>query len=237
MEALLVFAIVFLAIFTQSLTGFGLALVSMPLLTSVLGVGTAAPLVALIALVAEAILLLYFRQALSLTVIWRLALASVFGVPVGVLGLRIVDERLVLGLLGFVLAGYALYGLFSLRLPRLQHTLWAYGAGFLAGILGGAYNTSGPPVIVYGHSRRWAPSQFKANLQGFFLLNSAVVLVGHLLAGNMSPAVWRGSLSAAPAVPLGILAGLYLDRHIDPQRFRQLVLIVLFFLGLRLLLG
>jgi uncharacterized membrane protein YfcA len=63
MEWLLVFVIVFFAIFVQSLTGFGLALVSMPFLAALLGVQTAAPLVALFGLVAEVILLLYFREA------------------------------------------------------------------------------------------------------------------------------------------------------------------------------
>ena len=84
MEWLLVFLIVFFAIFTQSLTGFGLALISMPLLTALLGVETAAPLVALFGLLAEVILLLYFREAVNVRVIWRLIVASIVGVPVGV---------------------------------------------------------------------------------------------------------------------------------------------------------
>lgn len=71
MTAALVFAVVFLAVFTQSLTGFGLALVSMPLLTMVLGIQTAAPLVALVALAAEIVLLIYYREALNLSVVWR----------------------------------------------------------------------------------------------------------------------------------------------------------------------
>ena len=123
MEGLLVFLIIFLAIFIQSVTGFGLALVSMPLLTAVLGIQMAAPLVAFFGLVAEIVLLIYYRSAFNLGVVWRLGLASIFGIPLGVLALRVVPEEVVLTALGLVVAGYAFYALLNLRLPTIQHPL------------------------------------------------------------------------------------------------------------------
>ena len=69
---MLTFLIVFIAIFTQTLTGFGLALISMPLLVHVVGIQTAAPLVAIISGVAEAILLLLYRADLNLRAVTRL---------------------------------------------------------------------------------------------------------------------------------------------------------------------
>jgi hypothetical protein len=135
---LLVFFIVFLAIFTQSLTGFGLALVSMPLLSAVLGVQTAAPLVAIFALIAELVLLIYYRGALNLRVVWQLAIASIVGVPIGVVLLGAISEEVVLVILGLVVGGYALYALLNLHLPawcwfiswdfgRCLQYLWAAG--------------------------------------------------------------------------------------------------------------
>ncbi len=233
----LVFGTVFLALFTQSLAGFGLALVSMPILSLVLGVQTAAPLVAVFAPLAELALLIAYRQALSLRVVWQLAAASVIGVPVGVIGLRRLDERLVLVVLGVVIAGYALYTLLDLRLPNTQGTLWAWSAGLIAGVLGGAYNTSGPPVIIFGHSRRWPPPEFKANLQGFFVLNSVVILASHLLAGTTTTRVWSYSLVSFPAAALGIWAGLQMAKRLDPHKFSRLVLWLLLILGLSLLFG
>lgn len=53
MMPILVFIIVFVAIFVQAVTGFGLALVSMPLLVLALDIQVASPLVALIGGVAE----------------------------------------------------------------------------------------------------------------------------------------------------------------------------------------
>jgi uncharacterized membrane protein YfcA len=235
-EILLVMGVVFLALFTQSLSGFGLALVSMPLLVPFLGIHTAAPLVAFIALVGELILLAYYRADLNIRVVWGLAAASVIGTPLGVLLLRYAPERWVLGVLGFVVAGFALYALLNFKLPRLEHSLWGYTAGFLAGVLGGAYNTAGPPVILYGNCRRWSRDSFKSNLQGFFALNSIVILLSHFVAGGFTAEVWRIMPFGLGAAVLGIIAGLRLDKRLNPETFRKVVLVLLLFLGIRLLL-
>jgi len=237
MDWLPVVLIVFFAIFTQSLTGFGLALVSMPLLTALLGVGTAAPMVALFGLLAEVILLLAYRQAVNVRVIWRLIVASMIGAPVGILVIRSLDEQVVLAVLGVIVAGYALYALLKLRLPAIDGPAWAYGVGFLAGVLGGAYNTSGPPVIVYGNCRGWPPEEFKANLQGFFLLTTVIVTVSHVLAGNYSAEVLGYTLLALPAVVVGLAAGLALSRRVGAAVFRTMVLWLLLVLGVWLIVS
>ena len=232
----LIALIVFVAIFVQSLVGFGLALVSMPLLVAVVGLRVAAPLVALFGLLAEVLMLYHYRAALNLRAVWRIALTSVIGVPVGVWGLRQVDEAIILPLLGVVVTGYALYALFGPRLPDLKRPIWADMLGFLAGMLGGAYNMPGPPVIIYGTSRRWSPAEFKSNLQGFFILNSVLVVLTHVCVGNFTPDVLRGFVVAIPAVVLGALSGFALDRRVTPDRFHRLVLVVLVVLGVSLIL-
>ena len=66
MSQLFTLIIVFLAIFTQSLTGFGSGLVSMAFLPEILGVRTAVPLVVLVTGTLEAILLVRYRSAFNL---------------------------------------------------------------------------------------------------------------------------------------------------------------------------
>ena len=123
----------------------------------------------------------------------------------------------------------------NLKLPRPIHKSWAYGVGFVAGMLGGAYNTAGPPVIIYGNCRRWRPAEFKGNLQGFFVLNSTLVVIGHAVAQNLTPQVWQIYLWVLPAIGLGLVAGLSLDQYLSPERFRKIVLWLLVLLGLRLI--
>ncbi|MBZ0294745.1 MAG: sulfite exporter TauE/SafE family protein [Anaerolineae bacterium] len=236
MSPFLIALIIFFAIFTQSVAGFGLALISMPLLIEGLGVEVAAPLVALVAITAELILLIRYRHALNVKTLERLSLASLVGIPIGVFVASHADERLVLTLLGLVVTLYALYALLRLRLPAVQHPNWAFGFGFIGGILSGAYNASGPPVVIYGTCRGWSPAEFKSNLQGFFFVNSVMVIVTHTLAHHYTPYVWENYLAALPGLGLGLVLGLSLDRFVNPVRFRQIVLVLLVAIGINLIL-
>jgi uncharacterized membrane protein YfcA len=235
MTSLLIVLIVFFAIFTESFVGFGLALVSMPLLAFIVDLKFAAPLVALVGLTAELILLMYYRAAINLNAVRRLVLASLVGIPAGVAVLKHVDEQIILPLLGVILTGYGLYALSMPRLPALSNSNWANGLGFVAGLLGGAYNTPSPPVIIYGTCRRWTPAEFKGNLQAFFVVNSVIVVVAHVIARNYTQAVVHDYLFTLPAIGLGALAGFALDRRIDADRFHKVVLIMLIVLGLTLI--
>jgi uncharacterized membrane protein YfcA len=232
---LLAGGVVFLAVFTQSLSGFGVALVAMALLPAVIGIQNATPLVALVGVVMEAVLVIRYREALEVCSIWKIVLAAVIGTPIGVLFLSRVDESIALMILGFVITGYALYALIGFKLPRLESSLWAYFAGLLGGLLGGAYNTSGPPVIVYADCRRWSPDAFKGNLQGYFIIVSLAVAASHALNGNFDAEVWRMFWWTLPFVALGLIAGLSLDRWLNPILFRRMVLVLLVLMGLRLI--
>jgi uncharacterized membrane protein YfcA len=231
---LLVGLIVFAAVFVQCLSGFGSALVAMPLLLPMLGPKGAGPLMALVSVVVQAILLVRYRRSLSLGAIWRLSLASVLMIPLGVFLAGFVSERAVFGILAAVLVGYSLYALLNLKLPAAEHQAWGFAAGAAAGLLGGAYNTDGPPVIVYGSCRRWSPAEFKSNLQGLFAVNTLVILSVHAAAGNLQAGIWWHLLAALPAVAVGAAAGLALDRFVNQELFRKITLWLLLVLGLRL---
>jgi uncharacterized membrane protein YfcA len=234
--SLLVFAVIFFAALTQSLTGFGSGLVAMGFLASTLGVRTAAPLMVLVTTTLEAVLLLRGRAVLKWRAVWRLLLGAALGIPVGIAAVRIVPEEAVLTALGLMLMAYGAYALIRPALPKLERSAWAYGCGFLSGLLGGAYNAAGPPVIIYGDSQGWNPPTFKSNLQFFFLFIDALLLTGHAVGRNYTPAVWGGFRVALPAVALGIVAGLGLERLIPAAGFRRLVLALLIVMGARLVI-
>ncbi|MBT3189251.1 MAG: sulfite exporter TauE/SafE family protein [Anaerolineae bacterium] len=232
---LLIGAIFFLSAFTQGLSGFGVALVAMALLPNIIGIKDAIVLVALVAFVVDFGVLLRYRDSLQFKKVLPLILASFVGVPLGIFLLRRADEGLALAILGITLAGYALYALSGLRLLELKGKAWAYGTGFFGGLLGGAYNTPGPPIIMYASCKKWEPDVFKGNLQTFFIQNSIIVIIGHWASGNFTPDIlsifWRGS----PYLLAGLFAGLAMDRWINPEVFRKIVLVLLVVMGLRLI--
>ena len=233
---LLASAVIFAGCFTQSVSGFGVALVTMALLPSLIGLQAATPLVALVALTLEAIMLLRYHESLQIKSILGLLGASLITIPVGVIYLHRLDENVALFVLGLVLTLYALYALIGFRLPELKHPIWAWTFGVASGLLGGAYNISGPPVIVYGNCRKWLPAEFKSNLAGFFLVGSLVIVSTHWVSGNITPNVIALFLKTLPALLLGFILSQYFDRWLNPNIFRRVVLILLVILGIRLMM-
>jgi len=230
-------AIVFFAAALQSLTGFGFALVVMPLVTLVIDLQIAAPLIALAGLTAYTVNLVRFRGAVNWGEVARLGAASALGIPVGIWALARVDELVIARAMGAILIAYAAYALLHPAPARRPAQWWAYPAGFLAGCLGGAYNTPGPPVVVYGSLQQWPKDEYRAILQTLFFINGILIVGSHLLARHMVPQVWKLYAWVAPALLLGLWTGARLDHRLDQERFRNLVTAMILLLGVSLLLG
>jgi uncharacterized membrane protein YfcA len=237
MTGVLIAALVLFAAFVQSLSGFGFAVVIMPLVTLMLGLRTAAPLVAAIALTVYAINVLRFRHAINLAEVLRLAAASALGIPVGIWILSSLDEAIVQQVLGLMLIIFALYSLARPSGHRVLSRHWVYPSGFLAGCLGGAYNTPGPPAIVYGTLRQWPRDEFRAALQTLFLINATLVVASHFVAEHMTLQILGLYLYALPALGLGIFLASRVDGKVNRHQFRILVGIMVLILGGVLLLG
>ncbi len=237
MTEFLIVTIVFLASLVQSLSGFGFAAIIMPLITMAVGLSTAAPLVALAGLTTYAINLLRYRQAINVGELLRLGAASALGVPVGIWLLTSVDETLVRLILGLTLIAYAIYALVQPATPRLLSQKWVYPTGFVAGCLGGAYNTPGPPAVVYGQLRQWPKDEFRAVLQALFFANGVMVVASHCIARHMTTEILALYAYAAPALVLGMWVGSRVDAQVDGSRFRTLVTVMILLLGLLLVSG
>jgi len=228
--------IIFLGCFTQSLTGFSVALVTMTLLPSLIGLQIATPLVTLVGIVLEVMMLVRYRESIKLKSILGLIASALIAIPVGVIYFSRLDENIALFPLGTIITVYALYALIGFRLPVLEHPAWAWIFGFVGGLLGGAYNTSGPPAVVYGNCRKWSPQEFKSNLAGYFLVGSLMVVATHWLSGNFTSNVWFNFWVTLPALILGFLLGQSMDKWLNPETFRRIVLVMLAILGVRLIM-
>ncbi len=236
LNLVLVGTVLFLASFTQSVSGFGVALISMALLPLLMSVQSATALVALIVIIVDIGVLARYHKSLQIRDVLPLIPASLLGIPLGIFLLRYVKEEIMLVILGVVLVGYSIYALIGFRLPELKNRGWAYFTGFLSGLLGGAYNTNGPPIIIYATCRGWQPNVFKGNLQSFFLINSLMIIAGHAIGGSFTAEIWRMFLGGLPGIALGLLVGASLDKWINLVVFRKIVLLLLFVMGVNMIL-
>lgn len=235
LELTAVFAILFLAALTKATLGFGESLLAIPLLTLIVGVQTAAPLISLIAATVTLLLLVRNWQQIDFTATGRLLAAAVVGVPVGVWGLVALPAAWVTRFLGLLLIVVGSYNLWRPTLRGLHNPRWPYCFGFLAGLLGGAYNMASPPVLIYGAVRRWPPEQFRITMQGFFLPVSVLILLGHAGAGLWTREVLQLYAFSWPIMLIAFWLGNRFATQIDPKRLGQLLYGALIVLGVALL--
>jgi uncharacterized protein len=223
MLIIVVLAILFVVTFIKASLGFGDALLAMPLLTLALGVQTASPLIGLVTTSSTILILASNWRSIDLRSTWRLALAAVLGVPVGVWGLAMLPSAFVTACLGIVLILAGVSSLFKPAFLTCENAQWAWPFGFVAGILGGAYNTSGPPLVLYGSLRRWSPDRFRSTLQGCFLPACMVKLIGHGIAGLWTPQVLGFFVFSLPLVLAAFWFGSRISRTMSIDSFKRVV--------------
>ncbi len=216
-----VVAVVFLATLIRSAFGFGEALVAVPLLALRIPIEVAAPLAVLVSITVAAIVVAQDWREVHVRSAGCLVLATVAGLPLGLLLLTGVDSRIVKVGLAVVILAFALYSLaqrapFHLREDRVP---WLLGCGFVAGVLGGAYGMNGPSLVVYGSMRRWSAEQFRATLQAYFLPASVLGMVGYWAAGLWGPLVTRYYVITLPATLVATLLGRILNRALGGRDF------------------
>ena len=230
-----VLAVLFFATFVRSTFGFGEALLAVPLLSLAMPVDVAAPVAVLVSITVSIVALTRDWRHVHARSAARLVLATLVGTPLGLLLLTHAPEAVVKAILGVLIAVFSLYLLLGRKTVALKDDRSAWGFGFAAGVLGGAYGMNGPPLVIYGTLRGWSPQHFRATLQGYFLPASVMALIGYAVAGLWTPEVTHYFLLSLPVVIAGIVAGRSANRKMNPRLFLRCVHIGLIAVGCALL--
>jgi uncharacterized membrane protein YfcA len=231
-----VVGVVFVATVIRSAFGFGEALIAVPLLALVIPVAVAAPLAVLVSITVAAVIVAQDWRHVHVGSAWRLVVATLFGLPLGLLALTQVPEPAVKATLAVVILAFSTYCLARRTLMELKDDRLAWLFGFGAGVLGGAYGMNGPPLVIYGTLRRWSAEHFRATLQGYFLPASVAGMVGYAVAGLWVEAVSHYYLWCLPAAAAAILLGRALNRLLKGRSFLLAVHAALLVVGAALLL-
>lgn len=230
----LVAASLFAAAFLQSATGFGLALVCMAFIPLLIPVGDAIAYVAIASLVVNGFVIFANRSGLSFRHALPLVVGICLGIPVGYYALRSMDGELIVRLLGIVLMLIAIGEFMQKRFARLAIPEKAGGPlSFLGGVLAGAFNVGGPPIVVYAYSRPWSKVEIVAILQTVFVAggltrNALMLHSGEYTAELLRLVAWSLP-TAAVAVWLGKLT---LDR-LPQLLLKRVVFALIFAIGLK----
>lgn len=165
---------------------------------------------------------------------WLLALMSLLGSIVGAKLLLWIDSAYILLVLAVVISFYVSTALLGkqIRLPNTKPVLIIVGLS--AGIIGGATNAMSTILMMYLLSASDDKDTIaKVGNMCYFLGKVAqiIVLREPIMALNNSEWQLIAWLSGLSVVTL--LVGIRLRRYLPPARFRQLILLILSVLGIR----
>jgi uncharacterized membrane protein YfcA len=221
LEAAPLAGIAFIGALIFGTTGFGAALVTIPLATHLVPLPFALALFAL-ADIACALAVGLENPKNAVPSEWkRLVPMIIVGTTLGVTLLVSLPRQAAMLLLGVFVLGFAFYSLVKREAAKPIHRNWAWLAGLCGGLTSTLFGAGGPPYAIYLSQRGLTKEQFRATM-GFAALTSiSLRIAAFLLTGLLLNAqIW---LYAAAVIP-GALAGIYVAKHIYMRISREALL-------------
>ncbi len=205
----------------RGFSGFGAALIFVPLASAAVGPRLAAPLLLVIDMIAAAPLLPGGWRRADKRAVGLMTLGALAGVPTGAwilsrtdpLAVRWAIAALTVAMLGLLMSGWR----YRDR-PRAPLTV---GVGGISGVLSGVAQVGGPPVVAYWLSGPNRPETIRANIVLYFALSSVLAGLSYWGAGLMSSRLVGLMLLTAPAYGVGLYAGTRAFGLADEATFRR----------------
>ncbi len=231
-------AFAFLGSIVFGITGFGAALVIIPLATHFVSLPFALALFVLMDL-ANAFRIGFENPKNAVRAEWtRMVPTILLGTIAGVTLLVNLPRQATTLALGVFVAAFAVYSLMSGGSSRaMLGSGWAYLAGFAGGITSTLFGAGGPPYAMYLSHRGLTKEQYRATLGLATLTSISLRTAAFFVTGILlDPKVWIYAIAIIPAGLAGLWAAGHLFRRISRDALMRVVALMLLASGVSLVL-
>ena len=216
-----VILIAFIAGLSRGFSGFGAALIFMPMASLFIGPKLAAPVLMVVdGIMALPLIPPAFKNANMREITFLLA-GAIVGVPLGTYVLKFTDPLI----LRWIIAGLAIAMLALLisgwRYKAKPHDAAAVATGGLSGLFSGIAQIGGPPIIAYllGSNREGA--QVRATTIVFFAGTGLMSAITYIAGGIVTSQVLWLALITGPAYGVGLWLGARIFGLASAETFRR----------------
>lgn len=223
---LLAIPIILVAYLVRGIAGFGSGLIAIPLLSLVLPLQVAVPLVVLLDYLASAGQGMQQRGHIAWPEIGWLLLPAMLGVVGGLYVIHELDAELLKRVLGGFLFIYALYSLWGPALPHASR-FWALPAAVFGGSIGTLFGTGGPFYVTYLKARQLDKSVFRATFASIFMLDGAARIIGYASTSIIDLSLLKLLALCLPLMILAMLIGDRIHTNLSQRRFTQGISVLL----------
>jgi uncharacterized protein len=209
--------------FVQSISGFGYALLSIPLISTITSITQAIVIVTIASLFNTITVTWTNRSGIVWPVTVRVVLASIVGMPLGLWILDTTGDRplkIATGSIVLVLAVLIWRGV-RVSKPSNRADLIA---GFFSGILTMSTGTTGPPIVIGLHGRSLTPTGFRGTIVSIFMVIGVLSLALFIQVGKVNRESVVAAAYVIPVQTLATLAGGRVAKRVSPERFEKIVI-------------
>ncbi|MEM7562243.1 MAG: sulfite exporter TauE/SafE family protein [Pseudomonadota bacterium] len=233
--AMMAAPVVLIAYLVRGICGFGSGLIAIPVLSLMLPLKIAVPLVVILDYLASAGQGMNQRQSIQWPEVTRLILPALFGVSAGLLIFHRVDAGLLARFLGGFVFLYALYSLWGPSMPKISRW-WAIPAAFCGGTIGTLFGTGGPFYVTYLKARQLDKTAFRATFACMFLLDGTARVTGYLGTEIVDFRLLSLLAVSLPLMILGMYLGGKIHSGVSAEIFTRAISLLLLASGASLML-
>ena len=205
----------------RGFSGFGAALIFVPIASAALGPKLAVPLL----LITDGVMTLPMIPGAVRRCNWSdvlaMAAGALLGIPLGTWILTHGDPLAIRWSISALIGVLLLVLISGWRYRSRPHISLTSAVGLVAGVLSGAAQVGGPPVVVYWLGGAIPPVIVRANIVAYFAISTAITTVTYLSTGLLKAEVLRLALLAAPLYGLGVWTGTRLFGIANEVTFRR----------------
>jgi uncharacterized membrane protein YfcA len=232
----LIAAIAFLGSLVFGLTGFGSALVTIPLATHFVPLPFALAVFSLVDFSSALRIALQNPRDAVKAEIMRMVPFALVGVVIGVTVLVNLPRAKAMLALGVFVLFYAVYALTSRPGTTVVSRHWAYLAGIVGGTTGTVFGAGGPPYVIYLSHRPLSKEQFRATLTLTMVFSLAMRIVAFALTGLMFKVeVGVTAVFAVLAAMVGLTLASWAFKRVTRELLLRLVAVLLLANGISLI--
>src|SRR5882724_13289926 len=218
--AIAICAIAFVSGLARGFSGFGSALIFMPLASSMAAPQLVAALLLIIDFIAAAPLIPNAWKQADRKATSVMVLGALIGVPTGTYFLTVLDPVTTRWIISAFVFGLLLLLLSGWRYRGKDHASISVGIGGLSGFCSGLAQTGGPPIVGYWLGRPIASVIARANILLFFAASDFFSIVSYSLTGLITADAIRFSFLVGPIYGIGVWFGAQLFGRASEALFR-----------------
>jgi uncharacterized membrane protein YfcA len=228
----------FAAALLQAVSGFGFAVLAVPLYLLLVDPAQAVQLAIILSTVLSFAVVPGLRRTIAPALLLRLSVGSLAGLPIGLFSFRHADRLLVRLVVGTTILAFAVM---MAGLRRRGGQPWApfgrtqardLAAGAVAGVATALVGMAGPPVLIYLLLAGTAAQTVRATLLAFFALSYGATVASHAATVGIPGRTWAVAGILAPLALLGGFAGRPIGDRIGSDGFAILAIALLTVAGL-----